>query len=975
MRGDCLRFFLLLGWVLLLSSSPLAAGVIGVTEEARADAFALVEGGRAAVLWVDPGEPAVVDEVAVPALAADVERVTGVRPQVERRKEWDGGAPRLVIGTVGASSLIAQLVEAGRLDIADLKGQWEAFKIVRLPRDGRLDGGSLVIVGSDRRGTAYGVFELSRAIGVSPWSWWADVPVKRHASLYVTAENRRVGPPTVKYRGIFLNDEDWGLQPWAARTFEPQTKDIGPKTYAAIFELLLRLKANYIWPAMHPCTHAFNYYPDDKLVADRYAIVMGSSHAEPMLRDNVDEWKRDGSGEWNFVNNRNAVLKYWDQRIVSNGRFENVYTIGMRGIHDSGMPGGGSLKDKARRLERIFAAQRDILRRRIGKPVDRIPQLFIPYKEVLDIYRSGLKVPADVILGWVDDNHGYIRQLSNAAERRRPGGAGVYYHLSYWGWPHDYLWLESTPPGLVWEEMTKASEFGADRLWVVNVGDLKPAELGIDWFLRLAWNDQAYGPGDARRGLVDFFRENFGNEHAGAMADVMLEYYRLNDPRKPEHMGWNQIAPNQPVKNSELSHTAHGDEAQRRLDAFDTLETEARRIGEQLPRASRDAYFQLVLYPVQSAADMNRKIIHAEKSRLLAKQNLPAANEHARLAREAYERIQRSTRQYNEQIAGGKWRGIMSAAPRGLPVFGMPPVGTVKPTGPPRLVVHIEGGAPEPDHLPTLTRYTQRDAFIDLYNGGTGSIKWQAKPSKPWVKFSADAGQFQTHQRIHVAVDFNRAPRRGDLAAILDVSGAGTSDRLVLPVSNPAEDLPPGTFVDDNGVVSIDAQHFTASATGAGGCAWHVIGGVGYSGACVGLLPRLLPEGVTLTAGQTAPTLSYAMHLSKGGRATITLQALPTHPITENDALICAVSIDGGPPQTLKFEQGNDEHNRRWRRNVLRGAMTAAATIDLPAGACTLTIYGLDPSVVLDRIQIDRGQTPPAYLGARETRVVNTSQP
>ena len=290
------------------------------------------------------------------------------------------------------------------------------------------------------QGAAFGVFELSKRIGVSPWYWWADVQPEKRDNLFVRGGTIIDGPPSVKYRGIFLNDEDWGLKPWAAANMDTDIKDIGPKTYAKIFELLLRLKANFIWPAMHPCTKAFYYYKDNPKVADQYAIVVGSSHCEPMLRNNVDEWTDNFQteygkkpGPWRYDTNEKEIHRYWDDRAVESAKYESVYTIGMRGIHDGSMPGPKDEGEKIKLLDKVIADQRRILAARLKKPVEEIPQIFCPYKEVLRLYQKGLDLPDDVTNVWADDNHGYIRQLSTPGEQHRSGKSGVYYHLSYWG--------------------------------------------------------------------------------------------------------------------------------------------------------------------------------------------------------------------------------------------------------------------------------------------------------------------------------------------------------------------------------------------------------------------------------------------------------------------------------------------------------------------------------------------------------------
>jgi len=645
---------------LLPAISALAA--VDVRDAGGAADFPLVAGGRAAPLVVDDDDHRVV-AIAAACLADDVERVTGRKPVIGQAV---ANGPAVVIGTMGRSGLIRGLVEARKLDVDDLRGQWECFKIARVDDD------LLVIVGSDRRGTAYGALELSRAIGVSPWVWWADVPPRRRESIYVTAaDGARVGPPSVKYRGIFINDEDFGLQPWAAKTFEPETGDIGPKTYAKIFELLLRLKANYCWPAMHDVTRPFNSFPQNKQVADDYAIVMGSSHAEPMLRNNVGEWPHDQAEKWDPVTNLPAILDYWETRVRENGKFENVYTVGMRGVHDSGMPGGGTLDEKRQRLEKIIALQRDMLARHVNPDPSRVPQIFCPYKEVLDLYRGGMKLPEDITIVWPDDNFGYIRQLPDERERARTGGHGVYYHLSYWGRPHDYLWLESAPPALVWHEMTKAYELGVRRLWVANVGDIKPIEANVTLFLELAWNVDRYGPDVSRAFLRDFYREQFGEKHADEIADVKREYFRLCAIRKPEHLGFNTVYPNKPVGPSDWS----AEEAKQFVDDWLAVARRAEAIANDLAPDQRPAYFQLVQYPAAAGAAMAEKMLAPTHDRAVA----------------AYERIQQLTRQYNEQL-DGKWRHMMNAAPRKLPVFDPPGekrVATTAPTTPPSIVLDL----------------------------------------------------------------------------------------------------------------------------------------------------------------------------------------------------------------------------------------------------------------------------------------------
>jgi Glycosyl hydrolase family 115/Gylcosyl hydrolase family 115 C-terminal domain len=442
----------------------------------------------------------------------------------------------------------------------------------------------------------------------------------------------------------------------------------------------LRLRANYLWPAMHPGTPAFNSFPTNKELADAYGIVMGSSHCEQMLRDNVDEWKQDVNGEYNYVVNRDGVLKFWEQRVRENGKFDNVYTLGMRGIHDGAMPGGGTEREKAARLHHIIADQRELLARCVNTNVAQVPQIFCPYKEVLPLYRLAPDIPDDITLVWPDDNYGYVRQFSNERERRRGGGAGVYYHVSYWGGPRDYLWLCSTPPALIADEMSKAFDYGADKVWILNVGDLKPAELDIEFFLKLAWNPHAWNGTNTYDLLEKRLARDFGAADAAELSSILAEYYRLNSQRKPEHMGFNLT--------NTFSTTLNGDEVRQRLGAWRALARRIDSVERQLPAESHDAFFELIGYPVRAAALINEKALalmkffaDAEDGDLLAQ------------AQRAENEIARETDIYNNVIAGGKWRGIMSSNPRGQVDFKIPP----KASGQARFGAPPSGGpAPEP---------------------------------------------------------------------------------------------------------------------------------------------------------------------------------------------------------------------------------------------------------------------------------------
>lgn len=636
-------------------------GSLSVTTTGNALAFPIVSSRSIASFYYDKNDAAVV-AIAAAAFKNDVTAITGREIGIVQEKNSVTDYT-IVAGTIGRSSLIDDLVKKKLVSVSFIKDKWEAFTIAVINQPGSKSRKYLVIAGSDRRGTAYGIFHLSRVMGVSPFVWWADVvPVKR-TELFMSGTYSS-SSPSVKYRGIFINDEDWGLQPWAAKHMDTVIRDIGPKTYARVFELLLRLKANYIWPAMHPCTRAFYYYKDNPKVADDYAIIVGGSHCEPMLRNNVFEWAENFGheygkkpGEWRYDLNKDEIYKYWDDRVKEAVNYESVYTVGMRGIHDGSMPGPRDPGEKLKLLENVINDQRQILGLNFKKKVSDVPQIFVPYKEVLSLYRRGLQLADDVTIIWPDDNHGYIRQLPNQQERKRSGGHGIYYHLSYWGAPQDYLWLSSVSPSLISYEMTKAYYYGASKLWVFNVGDIKPAELEMQFAMDMAWDINKWPPAKAFDYAKTWAKEIFGEELAEDIADIKSEYYLLAQSGKPEHLNAVEFSFSQ---------------AQDRLERYKSLSEKTDKVSKNIPPALQDAYYQLVLYPVYGATLMNHKILCSRMSFYQHGRDSAESSRQSKIAAEAYHAIEGITDIYNKSIAAGKWDGMMDWRPRKQAVFNMP---------------------------------------------------------------------------------------------------------------------------------------------------------------------------------------------------------------------------------------------------------------------------------------------------------------
>ena len=546
--------------------------------------------------------------------------------------------------------------------------------------------GKIIIIGSNGRGTAYGILELSRMAGVSPWIWWGDVKPRHKSALVLNETYTNTQSPSVEYRGIFLNDEDWSLREWAHEKMDKKLHKgaIGPRTYKKIFELLLRLRANTVWPAMHEGTIPFFSVKGNREVADSCGIFVGSSHCEPLLRNNVGEWNEKKRGPYNFITNQRNVLEYWKERVDETKDMDALYTIGMRGIHDGSMQGVKTMEEKTRGLQSVINEQRKLLASRIGKDIKEIPQVFIPYKEVLEIYENGLRVPDDVMLMWCDDNYGYMTRLADEQQQKRVGGSGVYYHLSYWGRPHDYLWLCTTQPGLLYNEMKTAYEHHARRLWIANVHDPKVAAYQLSLFLDMAWNINCVRNDKIQQHLCQWLQQQFGEVEGKWLLPAMTEFYHLTGIRKPEFMGWSQVELDKekynrglsPVRNTDFNALSFGNERERYMESYDKLKDEIDKVEKMIQPELKDAFFAHVKYPIYASAAMATKQLEAQEAREIARPEAFHKDDEALVSAVrselAYREIIQLTDYYNNKLANGKWKGMMSMAPRNLPVFDIP---------------------------------------------------------------------------------------------------------------------------------------------------------------------------------------------------------------------------------------------------------------------------------------------------------------
>jgi hypothetical protein len=911
------------------------------------DAFPLVAGQSASPLYVaDHDWPGV--RRAAGDLQADIERVTGRKPDLKTSAPA-GGPVAVLIGTVGQSALIDGLAAAGKLDVTALRGKWEAFVIQTVDQPLPGVGRALVIAGSDKRGTIYGIYEISEQIGVSPWYWWADVPVKKSAELFLSPGRTLVDSPVVQYRGIFLNDEAPALTGWVHEKYGR----FGREFYTRLFELMLRLRANYLWPAMW-LPRAFNDDdPENPRLADEYGIVMGTSHHEPLMRAHA-EWGKYGKGAWNYGTNDTVLREFWRGSVERTKDFENIHSLGMRGDGDEAMTADTNTK----LLERIVADQRKIITEVTGRPVEQQPQLWALYKEVQDYYEAGMRVPDDVILLWCDDNWGNIRRLPTPEERKRPGGAGVYYHFDYVGGPRNYKWTNITPITKIWEQMHLAWRLEANRIWIVNVGDLKPMEFPIEFFINYAWNPARWPYEQLGEYSRRWAEREFGVKHATEIAALVNGYSKLNRRRTPELL--------EPTTYSLTNHR----EAERVLAEWTDLVTRAERVNAALAPEFRDAFFQLVLYPVKASAGVHELHISAGLNRLYARQGRSDANVHSARARELFATDRKLAEHYH-QLGGGKWNHLMSQIKFGYTYWqspemeAMPAVHEVLPRAGASLGAAIEGsefgwpvyGAPRPV-LPELNvLHGTATRWIELFNRGAAPYEFTARADQSWVKLSTASGRVADRShRVEVGVDWAAAPTGRSTATItLDGGGAGRFS-VQLPVHKPAE--PVVGFVETDRHIAINALSFARSVQ-AGDVSWQKLPDFGRTHGGVTAFPVTLPAA---TPGGGSPRLEYDLHTFSSGDVKVEVYLAPSLDFQSGAGLRYGISIDDEAPQIIKVGTWSPQAN--WEAAVADSVRRVSSTHALAApGKHTLKFWLVDPGVVLERIVIDTAPvpaTPPA---------------
>jgi hypothetical protein len=994
-----------------------------VVDTPRPGSFPLVARGTAAPLVVSGGDHAGVVRV-VSDLQADIARVTGVQPAVSVDRVPPGSEPVLV-GTIGRSPLIDGLIRSGKLDVNGIAGKWETSleQVVRNPLPGVRR--ALVIAGSDQRGTVYGAYDVSKQVGVSPWYWWDDVPARHSNALYVLPGRHTQGTPVVKYRGFFINDENPNLGTWAPATFGPglapgQPGGFNHLFYEKVFETLLRLKANYLWPAVWGRAFAEDD-PQNHATAKRYGVVMGTSHEAPMMRG-IEEWNRHavpavrdsngnivtpghdpygGTGEWSFRRNADAVQAYWTDgvRRMVDQDFEGVVTLGMRGNGDVSLPDGDGME----LMENIIGSERQILGQVTGRDVTTIPQVWTLYKEVQRYWDRGLRAPDDVTVVFTDDNWGNMRKLPDPSLPPRGGGYGMYYHFDYVGGGRNYKWVDTINLANTWEQLHTAYSYGVDRLWVANVGDLKNEELPLQLFLDYAWNPNNLPLDRLPAWERQYAAQNFGPQHAGAIAEVLHDYGTLQSRRKPELL--NRRITVDPANPNAITYDDQGNpfylENYREMDRvtgdWQRLAAEAERIGRALPPSYQDAYFELVLYAVKATANLYA-LRNAEFTNILyARQGRAATNDLAEVTEARFADDLALADHYNHAIAGGKWNNfqlqphidygdVARYGPNApwqqpelnnvaLPDVIFPAVQRIQLPAGADMGVAIDGSdkwwpaEPTPATLPEFSPYQSQPAqYIEVFNRGTTAFDYRIQPAAPWLHVSPSRGTIGKQVRSTVLVDWSRAPKGTSQVpiTITGPNGASVVVQAVVRNTGPARS-PRGTFVEANGYVSMNAEHPSRVVGG-----WLPIPDLGRDSFGMQPTPVTAPR---QTPGGDSPRLEYTMDLTTAGPVTVWTYLSPRNNVHPTDGLTYAISVDGAAPQLVNVTTATGANdttmNRQWERNTSDNVNRTATTHLISApGLHVLKIWMVDPTVVVQKLVVDTGGQQPSYLGPPESRRV-----
>ncbi len=898
-------------------------------------------------------------------LSSDIEKITGKTPLVTTVNNINGNNI-IIVGTVGNNILINNLVANKKLNVDAIKNQWERFIIKTIDNPFKGVKQAIVIVGSDRRGAAFGVFTLSKQMGVSPWYWWADVPVKKHDEIYIEKCNYVSNSPAVKYRGIFINDESPAFRNWAKEQFG----GINHKCYEKICELLLRNKANFMWPSMWLPTM---FYVDDTLnskTADEYGIVMSTSHHEPMGRAH-NEWGMFNGGEWNYITNKEKLQEFWRGGFERTVNYETVITVGMRGDGDDGM----SEETAVDLLQTIINDQREIITNVTKKPANQTPQVWAIYKEVQDYYDKGMRVDDDITVLFSDDNWGNIRYLPRKNDNTPSSKFGMYYHFDYVGAPISYRWLNVTQIERVWEQMKLTYEHGINEIWIANVGDIKPMELPISFFFDFAWEPNSIQAGNLPNYYVNWAKQQFGNEYANQISEIIALYTKYNARRTPE-----MITP-------QTYSVENYREADRVVDEYNQLLKKSTSIFESLPENYKSAYYQLVQSPIEMCANIYEMYVAAGKNRYYSIRGAASANYYADKVKELFEKDAHLTKKYHD-LENGKWNQMMSQTHIGYtywnhpPLNMMPAVSYVQVPKPAELGYFIEYGAVpkwgwlgvEADwafstEMPLFNRVNNQNYYIDIINRGQDELNYTIKGQEDWIKLSSESGKTMFNEKVYVSIDWSKAPK-GEAVGKIVISGAGKEYTIAVPVKN--ELLPLAGFIENNGIIAFDACNYSRKFD-TKDIQWTIVPNLGRTNSALIIEPVTSERQVKL---ENAPRVEYDFTTFKSGDIKIEAYFSPTQDFKKQGGLKYAIAIDNDEPQIINMNEGeilpDYKYAEWWSKSVgdhIKTRISKHKVVE--PGKHTLKIWMVDPGIVFQKFVIDAGGLKPSYLGPVESIYVN----
>ncbi|PCD23983.1 hypothetical protein AU210_015497 [Fusarium oxysporum f. sp. radicis-cucumerinum] len=923
--------------------------------------------------------------------------------------EPNAGNTKIIVGTIGHSELIDKLIKDGSLDVSKIKGKWESFvsQLVKDPIKGTDQ--ALVIAGSDPRGTIYGIYDISEQIGVSPWYWWADVPIRKRDEIFVLAKPKVQKSPSVKYRGIFLNDEQPGLSSWVGSRWDPTWNNKAPynhEFYALVSELLLRLRANYLWPTVWGSM----VYIDDPLnqpLLDAYEIVLGGSHTEPMMRAQ-NEFRTFYEGEWQYKTNNETIDEYFRYGVSRAKPYarNSLWTMAMRGTGDTAIEGDLGIDGIVEMLETLVDNQREILKEGLKvKNLTDVPSLWCLYKEVQSYQERGLVVPEDITLLWADDNWGNIRRLPLANETDRSGGAGVYYHFDYVGDPRNYKWINTIQLEKTTEQMTLAYHRNARRIWIVNVGDLKPKEIPISHFMDLAYDTEKWEKEGTTKWVEAWVEREFGSEHVKAITDIMTRYGMYAARRKFELL--------EPQVYSVINYH----EAEAILEQWATLKEDTQAVYDKLDSEYQPAFFEMLLHPVLGGEIVNKIQIYGARNQLYAGQKRNSANDVIWKSVDLMYKDSNLTQRWNE-LLDGKWAHMLDQTHLGYDGYWQQPmrntlpdlrfVQDVWPSLGGQYGVGVEGSnatiqgdsrwhslSSSSLELPPLEPHGAQSRYFDVFHRGNKGCNWRAAPWEDFIQLSqyngTVGGDNGTDSRVYITVDWDNAPQAPNTTEVMinitsDCRGfekyAGEEPKLVVTVIN--REVPDSFeegFVESDGHVSIEASHYQKIHKGDSdnsSLEYHTIKNYGRTLAGMGLYP-LNTEKLKVGEG---PALEYDMYLfSNNSAVNVTVFMSPgANYLGDRNPLQYGITLFPAdkkqPDPTIVTPIGPNKGTNMpdgWGYAVgnavwgLYGNYTTSSFNVPKEGAYKLRIWALLPNILIQKIVVDLGGVRQSYLGPPES--------